>query len=681
MTRLSSWWAKIIAADRQIGSRWWGSAAAIVLSLFLTVGMLSVFALLAAQTPSVTDDVRLAMVGLVVLVLVRDLYMAYHQFWRRRQEEIFRLVSENAADMIALVDADGHRIYNSPSYKRILGYSPEELERTSAFEQVHPDDRQFVLLAAQEARKTGTGRRLEYRIRHKDGTWRVLESTASTIRDLRGKVEKLVIVNRDITERKRMEEQLEHSAFHDALTDLPNRSLFLDRLQHAFDHAKRNPSYKFAVLFVAVDGVTIFNNTMGHTVSDQLIVDISERLTQCLRHDDTITRSAKTGSDGPSKNDVLARLDGDEFTILLDCIKDPSDAMRAAMRIQDILATPFRVNGVDVYTSASIGIAVSTVPCEKADDLLRDADIAMLRAKSLGSPCEVFDRNMHVQVVKRLQLETALRKAIERQEFRVFYQPIVSLTNGRIAGFEALVRWQHPDTGLVSPAEFMTVAEETGLIIPLGKWVLEGACQQARLWQLKYPGTPAIGITVNVSAKQFMQTDFVAEVKSVVEQTGIAPQSLQLEITETMAMSDPERSGRVLAQLRKLGVRISIDDFGTGYSSLSRLRSFPVDVLKIDRCFITGMEKDGENREIVRLIVRLAHHLHLKVIAEGTELDEHVQLLRQFGCEFGQGYFFSPAVDQVTAQALLRMNADLERKPDPRPVPGVAAGQAAGAAD
>jgi PAS domain S-box-containing protein len=592
---------------------------------------------------------------LFFLILVLCLYIAYQQLMRSRENELFRLVSENAADMIALVEVSGKRLYNSPAYEKVLGYSPAELAATGSLEQVHPDDRERVIEAAKQARLTGVGKRLEYRMRHKDGAWRVLESTASPIRNRRRQVTHLVIVNRDITERKRVEERLEHEAFHDALTGLPNRSLFLERLQRAIDHSKRFPDFKFAVLFIDIKGLQTFNETMGHAVVDQLLIDISHRLRARLRHDDTVSRSTPTGvPNRPIGDEMLARLDGDRFTVLLENITAPSDPMRVAMRLQESFAGPFTLHGIDAFTTASIGIAMSSESYQKPAEMLRDADIAMCRAKDQGeSGCEVFDTEMHALVVRRLTLETELRKAIERDELRVFFQPIVRLATGQIAGAEALVRWWHNRSEIVGPADFIEVAEETGLIVPIGRWMLKHACRQAHEWHLRYSTDSPMTITINVSPRQLAQSNLVADVKSALEETKIAPAALQLEITESMAMSNPKVTTRIFSQLKEMGVSLSIDDFGTGHSSLSRLRSFPVDVLKIDRSFIRGIEQDVESREIAQLIVTLAHHLDLKVIAEGIETRGQQAYLEQFGCEFGQGYLFSPPVDHDAFEKLL----------------------------
>lgn len=580
--------------------------------------------------------------------------MAYEHLKHNRQHRLFRIVADNAADMIALVEVTGKRVYNSPAYEKVLGYSLAELRSTSSFDQIHPDDRQQVAEAAKQARLTGMGKRLEYRMRHKDGNWRVLESTANAIRNRKGQVTHLVIVNRDITERKRVEQQLEHDALHDTLTGLPNRRLFVDRLQHAIEHAKRNPDFKFAVLFIDIQGLKIFNDTMGLSAVDQLLIEISNRFRMHLRRDDTVSRSSDIHAE-PGGEEILARMDGQQFTVLVEGIKAPSDAMRVAMRLQESLGAPLTANGVDAFTSASIGIALSSPLYNAHAEMMRDADIAMCRAKaSHSSGCQVFDSQMHALVVQRLKVETELRKAIDRADLRVFYQPIVELSSGHICGVEALVRWWHDDAELIGPADFIQVAEETGLIVPIGRFVLREVCRQAREWQTLFPNYPPLTTMVNISPRQFAQSDLVRDVSSALEESGVRPETLELEITETVAMNDTKYTRRIFSRLKEIGVQLSIDDFGTGHSSLNRLRSFPVDVLKIDRSFVQGIDHDADTREVCRLIVTLAHHLNLKVIAEGIETPIQRGYLEEFGCEFGQGYFYSRPVDREMIEKLLQ---------------------------
>jgi len=651
------------------GREWWLWGFAVAVTLALTLGIVSfTFPWFRWDTSaSYWFDLREWVRGLAALVLLFDFYTVYQHLQLHRirrqlaeRDQLFQLISENAADMIALVDGEGRRLYNSPAYEKILGYSSEDLKTTSSFEQIHPDDRLRVLQAAENARMSGQGECVEYRIRHKDGSWRTLESTASAIRNAQGQTDKLVIVNRDITERKRAEELLAHNAFHDALTDLPNRALFLDRLQHALTLSKRHPDYKFAVLLIDVDEFKVINDSLGHTAGDQLLIQIGQRLKDAVRRADTVARPRVGGEkDKPANDDRLARLGGDEFTILLDDIRDPIEAVRVAERVQAELATPFVVDRQEIVISASIGIASSSNPHTQVEDLMRDADIAMYRAKRAGKArCEVSDTAMHANAVKRLQLETDLRKAFEQGEFRVYYQPIISVQTGKITGFEALTRWQRPE-GVLSPISFIAVAEEIGLIIPMNRQLLQEACANLLSWQSQFPSNPPLTMSVNITPKEFAQSDLASEIDKTLKRVGLDPSCLQLEIIETIAMGDAEKSGQVLAQLKALGVRLSIDDFGTGYSSLSRLRRIPVDTLKIDRAFIMNMDSDSESREIVRIIITLAHNLGLKVVAEGTETEEHINLLKQLNCEMAQGYSFSRPADALAMLKLLAGNRNV----------------------
>jgi PAS domain S-box-containing protein len=652
---------QLLLQPRQIeGREWWLVGFAVTVTLALTVGIvfLSFYGNRPEEVSFYWADPKQWVRGLAAFVLLFDLYTIYQhlqlQRVRRRlaeRDQLFPLITENAADMIAVVDNDGNRLYNSPAYTHVLGYSAEELNSGSSFDQIHPSDRNRVEKAAQTARTTGQGQTLDYKIRHKDGSWRILESTASPIRNANQQIQGLVIVNRDITERKHAEEALEHSAFYDGLTDLPNRALFADRLQHALMRSLRHSDYKFAVLFIDIDGFKVLNDSLGHSAGDELLIQISKRLTTNFRDTDLLARSANSASQ-PSPNG-LARLGGDEFTVLLEDVFNPSDAIRVAQRIQAKLANPFNIKNQQIVIAASIGIALSGTSYSCAEELLRDAEIAMYRAKQAGKArCEVFDPAMHSTALQRLKLETELRRGLENGELLVYYQPIVSLETGRIIGFEALSRWRTGER-LVSPAEFIPVADETGLILPLNRALLREACHQLRKWQAQFECDPPLTMSVNLAPKQFNQPELPDEITAVLHETGISPSALNFEIMETIAMGDADRGLSILTDLKTLGVRLSIDDFGTGYSSLSRLPRFPVDALKIDRSFIVNMSQDHESREIVRLIIMIAHSVGLKVVAEGTETKDQIGELKSLGCEMAQGYFYSPPVNAETAFGLL----------------------------
>lgn len=437
-------------------------------------------------------------------------------------------------------------------------------------------------------------------------------------------------------ERQRAANQLLHDALHDALTDLPNRTLFSDRLKCACEKVKRYPEHKFAVLFLDLDRFKVINDSLGHARGDQLLIVMARRIESCLRTGDTV-----------------ARLGGDEFAILLEVIKDIGDAIKVVKRIQQELASPFYLGQHEVFISVSIGIALSESGFVRAEDHLRNADLAMYRAKVQGRACyEIFDTTMHSQAMTRLQQETDLRRAIDRGELRLHYQPIVSLTTGQVTGFEALVRWQHPQRGLVYPNEFIRLAEETGLIIPLGWWVLQEACYQLNEWQTTFANS-ALTMSVNFSNKQISQPGLSEHITQIIQATGLEPESLHLEITESALMDNAEAASAMLWQLRALGVRLHLDDFGTGYSSLSYLHQLPINVLKIDRSFVSRIGASGENGEIVETIVMLARNLNMEIIAEGVETEVQLAKLRVLGCQYGQGYLFSQPLDSEALQAWL----------------------------
>jgi diguanylate cyclase (GGDEF)-like protein len=430
---------------------------------------------------------------------------------------------------------------------------------------------------------------------------------------------------------------LKDLATMDPLTGLPNRILFMDRLEQAVLHAKRRSNYVFAVLFLDLDRFKIVNDSLGHLIGDELLIAIAHRLKVCLRDGDTI-----------------ARLGGDEFAILLKDIKDVSFAIHTAERINQELTKPFNLSGQEVFTSASIGVVLGSKAHGWLDDLLRNADIAMYRAKALGKArYHVFDTAMHDQAVTRLQMETDLRRAIERQELQVHYQPIVLLETCRITGFEALVRWEHPEFGLISPDEFISVAEESGLLVPIGWWVLHEVCRQMRAWQVQFPTCPLLAISVNLSIRQFTSPELIEQIAGILHETNLDARSLRLEVTESMLFENAESVTAMLSQLKDLGVSLYLDDFGTSYSSLTYLHQFPIDALKIDRSFVSRMNFDEESGEIVRTITLLAHSLGMDVIAEGVETKEQLAQLSALQCKYAQGYFFYKPLDGATAGALI----------------------------
>jgi diguanylate cyclase (GGDEF)-like protein len=461
-------------------------------------------------------------------------------------------------------------------------------------------------------------------------------------------------LNNYIAEQERISRVLEetkehfrHAAFHDSLTGLPNRAMFIQLLQAEIESSSRRHGHMFAVLFLDLDRFKNINDSLGHTHGDLLLVAFAERLERTLRPIDT-----------------LARFGGDEFAILLSGMSDATDAVRVAKRIQDELSQPFVLDKNSAFATASIGIALSSSGYDRPDDILRDADIAMYRAKENGKArYELFDHGMHARAVLRLQLESDLRQAIENKEFCVYYQPIVSLQTGRLAGLEALVRWNHPRRGLVSPADFIPVAEETGLIVPIGQWVLNEACAQVRQWQLDSPSHRSLSLSVNLSARQVAQPDLLDRIKEALTNSKLNPHCLKLEITESVVMDNAEAAALMFKQLRSLGVQLSIDDFGTGYSSLSYLHRFPLNYLKIDRSFVMRLTTDNDNA-IVRTISTLARNLGMEVIAEGIETEEQYQQLKMLGCEYGQGFLFSRPVNNEVVQHLLAQDAGRDLQPD-----------------
>ncbi len=555
----------------------------------------------------------------------------------RHREEHFRALIENASDIITILGRDGCIRYESPSVERVLGYKPEELVGTRAFDYVHPDDLPAVMQAFMKGvAMPGTVVSLEFRFWHKDGTWRIIEAVASNMLDVPS-IGGVVVNSRDITARKMAEERLVHDAFHDGLTGLPNRALFRDRLGQSIRHARRRNDYLFAVLFLDLDRFKVINDSLGHMMGDDLLVAIARRLKTCTRPGDTI-----------------ARLGGDEFTILLDDLESEQEASLIADRIHEELSLPFNLDGQRVYVTASIGIALGADGYRRPEELLRDADTAMYRAKMLGKARHVvFDKAMHARAVAQLQLESDLWQAIERDQFVLHYQPMVELDTGRVVGLEALIRWNHPQRGMMMPDQFIPLAEETRLIAQIGHWVLTEACRQMSLWQKHMPTAIPISVSVNLSGQQLAQPDLIEQVEQMLGETGLDPRWLKLEITESVVMENAKSTVAMLSRLRALGLELHIDDFGTGYSSLSYLHRFPVDMLKIDRSFVSNMNVEDKNTEIVRTIIQLARNLGMGVVAEGVQTAEQFAQLKALGCEHAQGFYFSRPLDSKQAAALI----------------------------
>jgi diguanylate cyclase (GGDEF)-like protein/PAS domain S-box-containing protein len=567
----------------------------------------------------------------------------------RKSEERYTLAIRGANDGLWDWNLKTNSIYFSPRWKNMLGYSEQEIS-TSPDEwlgRVHPEDLDQVKVDLSTHLQGLTPHfESEHRMRHKDGSYRWMLCRGLAVRPVTvsangpelGPPYRMAGSQTDITERKQAEEQIQHDAFHDALTGLPNRALFLDRLSRAIERSSRRPDHPFAVLFLDLDRFKVINDSLGHFIGDQLLVAISSRLNACLRSVDT-----------------AARLGGDEFVILLEDLLD-TDAIQIAERIRQELNHPFILDGHETVTTASIGI-VTGIGYERPADVLRDADIALYRAKALGkNRYVVFDTSLRTRAMARLELESELRSALERSEFELYYQPIQLLDSDRITGFEALLRWRSPRRGMILPVEFVPVAEETGLIVPIGEWVLGEACRQARKWQEQFPMDPPLAINVNISGIQFAHPLLVEQVAQTLKESGLPPNHLRLEITESVIMENAEQAQNVLLKLRDLGVQLQIDDFGTGYSSLAYLQRFPIHTIKIDRSFVSRIgakNESGNASEIVKTIINLAHDLNMDSVAEGVETEEQLARLKDLNCQYGQGFFIARPLDASAAEALL----------------------------
>lgn len=552
------------------------------------------------------------------------------------KEQQYALVAQAANDGIWDWNLKTQTIYFSPRWNAILGYGLDELQTTPQewIDRIHTEDKaRFEVELKNHLSGQSAVFRSEYRIRHKDDTYRWVLSQGLAVRDAQGDVLRIAGSQTDLTH---------HVALFDQLTGLPSRALFLEQLKRAFSRIERQSGYQLAVMFLDCDRFKIVNDSLGHAMGDQLLQAVAQRLEDSLR-----------------PGDVVARLGGDEFAILLENLRSHQDAECIATRINQALASPFKLNGHTIYISGSIGIAFNDLysqqsHSQKPEDLLRDADTAMYCAKAAGkSQYAVFEGTMHEQAQRSLQLETDLRYAIETQQFHLHYQPIWSLSTNAITGFEALIRWTHPTRGIISPAEFIPIAEETGLILPIGQWVIQEACRQMNVWRENFPAAQLLTVSVNLSAKQFSEPNLVGQIQSALDQTGFPPHRLKIEITETMIVENHQVAVQTLTQLQALGIQIQVDDFGTGYSSLSVLHSLPLDTLKIDISFVRLLETDPDNAEIVKVIIKLAQNLGMVAIAEGVETQSQLLQLKSLGCDFAQGYLLAKPLPPQKIELLM----------------------------
>ena len=558
----------------------------------------------------------------------------------QRNERRFRSIIQHASDVVLICAHAGAITYQSPAAETAWGYAANELLDLRLDDMVHPDEQRAAHdLWKQVLEAAGTTRTTELRLRDRAGSWRAVELILINLLH-EPAVSGVVITVHDVSERKAFEQQLMEKAFYDTLTGLPNRALFNDRLDQALARSVRRHD-GLALLFLDLDNFKLVNDSLGHQAGDTLLIEVARRLLTTVRAEDTV-----------------ARLGGDEFVVLLERINGEADTLPLAESITQQFARPFAVDGRELAITASMGIAFSERDQEHEGSLLRNADVAMYRAKASGKGQHVlFNAGMHADIMARLELETDLRQAIERGELRIHYQPIVSLRSGRISEVEALVRWQHPTRGLIAPADFIPIAEEAGLIVPIGQWVLEQSCHQAVAWHAQCPQTPLLIVGVNVSPRQLQLAGFAEDVARTLRETGLPAGCLKLEVTEGVIMQDMEASMVVLGKLKALDIQLAIDDFGTGYSSLAYLKRLPVDVLKIDKSFVDGIIGDPEDRAIVKAIISLAKSLRLSITAEGIESAEQAAALNAWGCERGQDYHFAKPMDTAGMAELLTQNS------------------------
>jgi diguanylate cyclase (GGDEF)-like protein/PAS domain S-box-containing protein len=552
-------------------------------------------------------------------------------------EERYALASQGANDGLWDWNLKTNEIHFSSRWKGMIGHGDHEIGKTPGewFDRIHPDDIDQARVEL-DAHLSGVSPNFEseHRLLHKDGTYRWMLTRGLAIRDESGTPYRMAGSQTDTTERKSLSEQLLRDAFYDSLTKLPNRALFMDRLGHAVARGRRLKNHRCAVLFLDLDRFKLVNDSLGHMLGDALLVETAERIGRLIRPGDTI-----------------ARWGGDEFVILLEDVREVGCASLVAERIQGLFRTPFSLDGHEVFTTVSIGIVVGSEDYARPEELLRDADIAMYRAKEERGSSVTFDRSMHRSAIELLELENDLRRAMERREFRMFYQPIVDLETGKLAGLEALIRWMHPTRGLVFPGSFIHVAEENGLIVPIGEWVLREVCRQIREWQ---DAGANVRVAVNLSARQLKDRNLPIILPEILKETGVSPDSIDLEITESAVINNWELVGDTLSALQSLGFRLCLDDFGTGYSSLSYLHRLPVTKLKIDRSFLEKMAYSTEHSGIVQTILDLAGRLKMDMVAEGIETEGQLARLKEMKCKLGQGYLFARPLDEETTTSLVQ---------------------------
>jgi diguanylate cyclase (GGDEF)-like protein/PAS domain S-box-containing protein len=593
-----------------------------------------------------------------ILVVARDITVLKESEYRLQQSEFrYRSVVEHAGDIIYQTDHQGRFTFYNEAARRVLLIRGGEVLGKLFTDLIHPSDRANALRFYSRQRLSGTQETYyEFRCIAGDGEIHWLGQNVQLLLNEEGKVEGFQAIARDITERRKAQEALARQAAEDSLTGLANRTVFTQRLTRCVEQNYRDPSYIFGVLFLDLDHFKVINDSLGHVAGDQLLVEIAHRLSQTVRSSDLVARLSQ-----PS---TVARLGGDEFAVLIENAQSMENARRIADRIQRDMNQPFTLENHSVFTTFSIGVALSNGNYLSAEEILRDADIAMYAAKTSGKArVAVFDPAMRARAIARLEIESDLRRALASGELILHYQPEVDLRSGEIIGFEALVRWVHPTRGTVPPLEFIPVAEETGLIAPLGAWVLEEACRQIRRWQSAFPKFSKLKISVNLSGKQLTSKDLLGHVEQALQASSLAPDCLDLEITESFLMEDTEAAIQTLLNLKQLGVGLQIDDFGTGYSSLSYLHRLPFDTLKIDRSFVHSLDGQEDGIEIVRTIMALAQSLKMSVIAEGVETRTQLLHLRRMGCGFAQGYHFSKALDTASAETLLSTRSQTGAEP------------------